>query len=295
MLSGWETALLTTLVLVLMTGMGATLTLEAFKLVIKHPVGVIIGLCSQFGWMPLIAFGLAMLVGLPNELAISLLVIGSSPGGTTSNMFAYFSRADLALSLSMTAVSTVVAIVMMPLALFLYGSRFTDATIGLPYIEVIKTLGGILFPVAIGMAIRHKSMRVAKIVERIGAFAGVSVLLLLVGNGFINQQGLILETPIELYACAISLGLIGMLMGYGTARAFRLRPAARRAVSLETGIQNSPLAIAVIVLAFPESQHQQMLIIPLLYAIFVLLSASFVTLFWRFVFRTQPSNLPTKD
>ena len=284
MLSEWETALLSVLVLVLMTGMGATLTLESFKMIARRPAGVLIGLCSQFGWMPLIAFGLTKLAGLPNELAISLIIVGVSPGGTTSNMFTYFSRADLALSLSMTAISTVVAIVMMPLLLFVYGSPFTDASIGIPYGEVVKTLALILIPVAVGMAIRQKSVWAAKIIERVGAIAGVSVLLLLVANGFINHHELILNSSPSLYLSAIGLGVVGMAAGYVTARLLRLEPPARRAVTLETGIQNSPLAIAVIVLAFPGAQHPRMLWIPLLYALFVLCSSSLVTLTWRYLF-----------
>ena len=283
MLSGWETVLLSVLVAVLMTGMGAALTVESFKEVLKRPVGVLIGLCSQFGWMPLLAYILATVLELPQELAIGLIVIGSAPGGTTSNMFTYFSRAHLALSLSMTAVSTVMAIVMMPLLLFVYGSSFTSSSICIPYREVVETLALTLIPVALGLMIRRRSAGAAKIIERAGAFAGVTVLILLAANGVLNHRELLFDSSPSLYLSAIGLGLVGMGAGYLTARVFRLKRAARRAVALETGIQNSPLAIAVIVLAFPKEQHPQLLWMPLLYALIVLCSSSIVTLIWRYL------------
>ena len=103
MLSGPEKALLAALLIVLMMGMGATLERSHVRDVLAKPRGVLVGLASQFGWMPLIATGLALAFGLPDELALGLLIVGCTPGGTTSNLFAYLSKADVALSIAMTA------------------------------------------------------------------------------------------------------------------------------------------------------------------------------------------------
>src|SRR5262245_12471333 len=128
MLSPLETALLALLLVVLMAGMGAGLTLDNFRAVLHRPRGPLVGLLSQYGWMPLIAYGLCKMLGLPADLAISLIVVGCTPGGTTSNLFTYFAGADVALSVTMTALSTIAAVVMMPLLLYLYATSYTNAS-----------------------------------------------------------------------------------------------------------------------------------------------------------------------
>ncbi len=281
MLSGLEKALLAVLVLVLMTGMGATLTPAAFKDIARRPRGVLIGIASQFGWMPLIAFALALTLDLPAEAAVGLILIGSTPGGTTSNLFTYYAKADLALSISMTAVSTVVAIGVMPLVLSVYATRFTDASLAIPYASIATTLAVVLVPVAIGMGIRHKSEKAARVTEKVGSLAGVGVLLLLVGSSLYRNGHLLAEMTPQLYIATIGLGLLGIVLGYGAATVAGLARPARRAVGLETGIQNSPLALAIIVATFPEAQHWGLMMPPLMYALFVLISSTLVTLVWR--------------
>src|SRR5687767_11989999 len=146
MLSPLETSLIGLLLIVLMFGMGASLTSERFREVLKYPRAFLIGTASQFGWMPLLAFLLARALHLPNEAAIGLIVMGTCPGGTTSNLFAHLSRADTALSLSMTAASKVLGIVMMPVSLYLYARGFSTDSLSIPYGEVVKTLLVLLLP-----------------------------------------------------------------------------------------------------------------------------------------------------
>ena len=281
MLGGFEKALLAVLVLVLMTGMGATLTLQSFRDVLRRPRGILIGLASQFGWMPLIAWALATVAGLPPELAIGLVVVGCTPGGTTSNLFTYFSRADLALSIGMTTVSTICAVALMPLVLWLYATPFTDATLQIPYGSIIQTLLVVLIPVGIGMAIRHRSETWAGRVESAGSMAGIAVLLLLVVSSLMQNSDVLAQIGPELYGVAVGLGAVGMALGYGVARVTGLQGPQRRAVALETGIQNSPLAFAIIIATFPDDTQSRMLWLPMLYALFVLITASLVTLAWR--------------
>ncbi len=281
MLSGFEKALLAILLITLMMGMGTTLDRSSVRSIAKSPKGIVIGVASQFGWMPLVAFGLAKALSLPNELALGLVLIGCTPGGTTSNLFAYFSKANVALSIGMTAVSTAVAVVAMPAVLWLYGSAFTDAQVALPIKDIVITLVLVLIPVWIGMGIRAKSASVAKWVERVGAWSGLGVLVLLVGTAVLNQRATFAEIPFNAYVAAVALGGVGMVLGYATATAVKLQESDRRAVALETGIQNSALAIGIVVATFPEAQHELLLRMPLLYALCVLLSASGVTAFFR--------------
>ena len=281
MLSGGEKALLALLLVVLMMGMGATLERRHIREVLAKPRGVLVGLASQFGWMPLIATTLSVVLGLPNELALGLLIVGCTPGGTTSNLFAYFARADLALSIAMTAISTLVAVVAMPAVLWLYGRNFTDNSFTLPLKDIVVTLLLVLLPVAIGMFVRSRSALWARRVERAGSVCGVGVLLLLVVSGLINNNAIFALIPIGGYVGAVALGLVGIALGYLAATFSGLNEAKRRAVALETGIQNSPLAIAIILASFPESSHEVMLRLPLLYALCVLFTSTGVAWWMR--------------
>ena len=261
MLSGPEKALLAALLIVLMTGMGATLERSHVRAVLAKPRGLFVGLASQFGWMPLIATGLGLALGLPHELALGLLIVGCTPGGTTSNLFAYLSKADVALSIAMTAFSTLIAVVAMPAVLWIYGRNFTDSSFALPIKDIVTTLLLVLVPVALGMLVRARSVIWAERVERAGSACGIGVLALLIVSGVVNNQEIFGLIPLGGYAAAISLGVVGIVLGYLAAGLAGLQEAQRRAVALETGIQNSPLAIAIIIASFPESSQAVMLCI----------------------------------
>lgn len=257
-----------------MTGMGATLTPKSFRDVASRPKGVLIGLLSQFGWMPLIAFGLATALGLSPALAVGLIIVGCTPGGTTSNLFAYYSRADVALSISMTVVSTVVAVVAMPLLVAFYVSSVEGLVFDVPLVSIATTLVLVLLPVAIGMGIRAKSEVAAKRAEKLGSWAGVAVLVVLIASSVWRNQSLFAQIPVAGYLAAFLLGVIGLLAGYVVSALLRLPEPQRRAVALETGIQNSPLAFAIVLSALPEEMQDEAIRLPMLYALFVLLSAS---------------------
>ncbi|MCR9159820.1 MAG: transporter [Nannocystaceae bacterium] len=281
MLGPLEKALLAALLLVLMTGIGATLSISHFKQILRSPRGVLIGLASQFGWMPLVAYGLARGLDLPPPMAIGLVLIGCTPGGTTSNMFTYYARADVALSVAMTVVSTAVATVAMPLLLIVYAEPLTSASLRLPLGNIVTTLVLVLVPVAIGIGIRANSEATAAKAERLGSASGVVVLVLLIGSSLWRNHADLALIPPAGYLAATALGVSGMLLGYAVARAARMGRSQRRAVALETGIQNSPLAFAIILAASPEAEQAKVLWLPMSYALCVLISASVVTLVFR--------------
>lgn len=281
MLTQLQTILLALLLVVLMAGMGASLTLEDFREVLRRPRGPLIGLLSQYGWMPLIAFGLCKALGLPDDLAISLIVVGCTPGGTTSNLFTYFAGADVALSVSMTALSTIAAVVLMPLTLYIYASGYASAGLKIPYGNITTTLAVMLVPLAIGMVVRARRPGAARVVESIGGVAGLGVLGLLIGTGLYNNMDVLRATTGTMYAAALGLGVLGFGFGWLGARVAGLSSAQRRAVAFETGIQNSPLALGILIASFPGEQQARMLWLPLLYALLVLISASVLTLGFR--------------
>lgn len=288
-----DQALLALMIFVIMLGMGASLTLDDFRAVARKPRGVLIGFISQFGLMPLIAFSLAIILNLHPAFAISLILIGCLPGGTTSNMFTYFARGSVALSISMTTASTILAIVMMPILLKLYTAGFTGqitadmqatgsaAEFVIPVKNIISSLVLVLLPVVMGMILRRKSPDWAKTAEDTAGFVGIIVILYLLGTAFIRHGGLFLQTPVEVYIGAIGIGLAGFFFGYWMSRLFGMFPLFQRAISLETGIQNGPIAFAVILLSFTEPVQSQMLWMAILYSTFIVMTSSIITLWFR--------------
>jgi bile acid transporter len=284
MLSPLETALIALLLVVLMFGMGATLTWERFQAVAREPKAFLIGTASQFGWMPLLAYGLAKGLSLPPLAALGLVVMGTCPGGTTSNLFAHLAKADVALSIAMTAASKVLGIVMMPICLYLYARPFTEANMPIPYSDVIKTLIVLLVPVAVAMLLRRRyGERFAHVAERIGSSSGMVLLIALIGISVVRNRALFSTLTLPMCVAAVALGLFGMLAGALVARAAGLTTAQRRTVSFETGVQNSPLCFAILVAAFPGESQLELLKLPLLYALFVLIEAALATTVYRWL------------
>lgn len=288
-----DQALLALMIFVIMLGMGASLTVDDFRAVVRKPRGVLIGFLSQFGLMPLIAFTLATVLNFHPAFAIALILIGCLPGGTTSNMFTYFSRGSVALSISMTTASTILALVMMPVLLKVYTGGFitqisasmlasgAGAEFVIPTGNIISSLVLILVPVALGMLLKRKSPDWAKTAEDTAGFVAVLVILYLLGTAFIRHGGLFAQTPWQVYVGAVGLGLAGFLFGYWFSRLIGMFPLFQRAISLETGIQNGPVAFAIILLSFSEPIQSQMLWLAILYSTFIVMTSSFVTLYFR--------------
>lgn len=291
-----EQILLLVMILVIMLGMGATLRVRDFKEVLKRPKGVAIGFICQFGILPPIAYGMAVVLGLNPAMAIGLILVACLPGGTTSNMFTYFSRGSVALSISMTAASTVLAIVITPVLLELYASGFAgqidrelqeagEGNFAIPYTNIVISLVAVVVPVLLGMVLLKYSPDWAKTAEDTASFTGIIVILFLLSSVFIRHGNLFLETSWQVYLGAILIGLFGYLFGYGLAAVVRMAPRYTYAISLETGIRNGPLAFAIILLSFNEPLQSQMLWLPILYSTFIVITASFLTLFYRRVGR----------
>lgn len=281
MLSGLDKLLIATLTLVLMVGMGASLTPGDYRRALERPRAILIGLLSQFGCMPLLAYLAIRSLGLEGTDALGLLLMACTSGGNASNMFSYFSRADLALSVSMTAVSTLASVVMMPTLLYAYSASLSQASMQIPYLAVMGTLALMLLPIGGGMWIRHRSARIAARVERVGAVAGAVLLALLLITSVSDQLDLLLSAEDASLVACLFVAASGMALGYMVARLAGLGPRQRQAVSLETGVQNAPLAIAVILATFPEAEQEALLKLPFLYAMTALCLGSLVTWTYR--------------
>jgi bile acid transporter len=282
MLTELETTLLGIMMMVIMLGMGASMTPRDFRIAFRKPKGILVGLLSQFAVMPFLGFALAMGLGLSPALVVGLILIACMPGGTTSNIFAYFSKGVLALSIMMTTVSTIAAVVMVPLLLAFYGGLAgVPAEFAIPPANVAQILVVLLVPTILGMILRKVNANIGASVELIGSFMGVVVILFLIVSWVPRNYGLLLETGGAIYLAVIGIGLAGMLFGYWVARALGQDTNRARTISLETGIQNGPLAVLVITLTFTGAMQQDVLLIPVLYALFIVLSSTAVTMYYR--------------
>lgn len=282
MLTETETKLLGVLMMVIMLGMGASLTFRDFLIAFRKPKGVIVGLICQYGIMPFLGYLLAVLLGLPPALAVGLILMGCMPGGTTSNIFTYFSKGALALSIMMTSVSTLVAVVMVPALISFYSARAgVTGEFAIPASNVAQVLVVLLVPTVIGMFLRKFNPNVGATIELIGSMLGIFVILFLLVSWVPRNYQLLLSTPWPVFFASIGLGLFGMLLGYWLARLLRQDNNRSRTISLETGIQNGPLAVLIVTLTFSGEMQQQVLLIPVLYSLFIVISSSLITMWYR--------------
>ena len=280
MLTEFETKLLGIMMMVIMLGMGASLTFKDFRIAFRKPQGILVGLVCQYGIMPFLGYALAVVLGLPPALAIGLILMGCMPGGTTSNIFTYFSKGDLSLSILMTMGSTLCAIVMVPITLAFY-SQGIEGNWKIPSENVIQVLFVLLVPTVIGIALRKWNANVGAVIEMIGGFLGVVVILFLTISWIPRNFQLLMDTGFPVYAGSIGLGLFGFALGYGLSRLLRQTPRRGRTIAMETGIQNGPLGVLIVTLTFTGTQQQDVLLIPVLYSLFIVLSSSIITIWFR--------------
>lgn len=278
MVDEFTQTLLGIMVAVIMLGMGASLTPRDFLLALKRPYGLMIGVVSQYGFMPFLGFLLVSFLTLPEAIAVGVLIMACMPGGTTSNIFTYFSKGNLALSVLMTVTSTVFGVVLIPIILVLYANVLG---LEIPREDIIRVLIVLLVPVAIGMGLRKLNANVGAVIEFGGSIlALIFIVFIMVTWVPQNWQFLLTTTPAT-YVAAIALGLVGITIGYGFARGLRLHPRNARTVALETGIQNGPLAIAIIAFTFAGNEAQSYMAVPALYSLFIVIISTLVTLVFR--------------
>jgi bile acid transporter len=286
----FEQTLLRIFILIIMFGLGAGLTPKDFGLALRRPWGLVIGWVTQFAVMPFTAYVLIVVFLFPFStgeniafIALGALIMGSVPAGTTSNLFTYFSKGNLALSVMMTINSTLWAFIMTPLMLFIYANFLSlNDTITIEFAELATVIGGLIVPVALGMLVRRLSANAGSVLELIGGLFGVLFIPFLIAIWVPRNWQLLMVTEWPTYVVAIGLGLVGITVAFWIAKALRLHPANVRTIALETGIQNGPLAIAVIVAVYIDSPGlDQILLVPALYSLFIVLISTAVTLVFR--------------
>ena len=241
------------LLFLVMVGMGMTLTVGDFALVLRSPKGVVIGVILQFGLLPLLAMALGHLAGFYDAypfIFIGLILVAASPGGVTSNLMTYLGKGDVALSVSLTALCTVLAIVFTPLMMTLYGSNIPDFSI--PVVEVVKTMMVlVIVPLFVGMVVRAKSEGFAKKAEKPFAILGLVALLFLIVVGIWSNADKFADTDrygLAFYGVIFALTLAGMVSAGMVSKLMRVANYQIRAISLEVGLRNASLSMTIALL-----------------------------------------------
>ena len=284
-----EQAILALMIFVIMLGMGASLTPRDFILALKRPYGLFIGVVSQYGFMPLIGFILATTLPVNDTLKIGIMIMACMPGGTTSNIFTYFSKGNLALSVLMTVTSTVFGVILIPIVLVVYAGALE---LDIPRENIIVTLVLLLVPVAIGMMLRKLNANVGAVTEFMGSLLAVFFIVFLIVSWIPRNWEFLLTTTWATYFGAIMLGLFGFLLGYGFSTLLRLHPRNARTVALETGIQNGPLAIAIIAFTWSGAEAQSVMAVPVLYSLFIVITSTMLTMWFRRINTANEQPLP---
>lgn len=235
-------SLISVLLGLIMLGMGLTLSLEDFRRVAAIPRGVATGVVLQFTIMPLAGLAMAFVFGLEQGLAVGLVLVACCPGGTASNVVAFLARANLALSVTMTLASTLVAIALTPLLSGWLGGVFIEIDRWSLFRSMVVI---VLIPVVLGVALNTLMPRATAKVARISPLFSVIVIVLIVGAIVGASKELILTHAGGLLLAVLGLHVIGFGLGFLLSRIAGMAPAEQRTISIEVGMQNSGLGASL--------------------------------------------------
>jgi len=244
---GWVLPQVTVLLGIIMFGMGMTLEVEDFKNILKNPKEIFIGSLAQFTLMPLIAFGLAVVFQLPPELAVGVILVGTCPGGTASNVMTYLAKGDVALSVSITTLSTFLAPVVTPLLTVWLAGKWIPVSAGAMFISIVKI---VLIPIVLGLIINSLFGSKLKAVTKSLPAVSVIAIVLIVGGVVGANSGKIATTGAAIFLIVILHNVLGIISGYFLGDKLSLEEAKKRALSIEVGMQNSGLAVSLAVAHF---------------------------------------------
>lgn len=244
-----KTTYVNTLLGIVMFGMGLTLKPADFKVVFSRPKDVIIGCLSQFTIMPLLAFGLTKAFSLPAELAIGVILVGTCPGGTSSNVMTYLSKGDVALSVGMTAVSTVLAPFLTPLLTYVYVGAKVDVNMLSMFLSIIKV---VIVPIASGFVINHFFKKFTEAAIEVLPLISTTAIVAIVAAVVSDNSAKIMTSGLLIVGVVILHNVCGYLLGYGIGKVLRLDTTKCRAISIEVGMQNSGLATSLAATHFAQ-------------------------------------------
>lgn len=232
---------------IVMFGMGMTLSLSDFKVVFTKPKAVIAGILAQFIIMPGLAFVLVTIFQLPPELAVGVILVGCCPGGTSSNVMTYLAKGDVALSVGMTACTTIMAPIVTPLLVLLLAGQTVDVAVLDMFISIVQV---VLLPIALGFVINKLFEKVAqKFAKILPLISVIAISLIIMAVVAANAKSL-MSVGLLIIAVVMLHNVCGYALGYLAGRLLGLSKAQRRTLSIEVGMQNSGLATSLATVHF---------------------------------------------
>lgn len=234
--------------MIVMIGMGLSLTTKDFKRIVLYPKAIILGMINQLVFLPLVAYVLISFFDVRPALAIGLIILAACPGGPTSNLITHLCKGDTALSVSLTAVSSILTLFTIPLILEWSVQYYSaqDTVIEINRLDIFKDLLLVsLVPIALGMLIKHYKSDFAVKMEKPVKIASALILLVLIVGLTIKERANIIPYFSEVGLSALSLNIVSLALGFTTARLMGLNKQQSISISIESGIQNGTLAIGI--------------------------------------------------
>lgn len=271
-----STIVLASSLIIIMLGMGMSLVIDDFKRIIVYPKAILVGLVNQLILLPLIGFGIAVGFPLTPEIAIGIMILAACPGGPTSNLIAHLAKGDTALSVTLTALSSFITILTIPFIVNFALEHFLDQgeIIQLDVMDSIKNIFIIIIiPIIIGMLIRKYASGFANKMEKPVRIASAIVLALVIIGIVIKEKENFVSYFQQAGIVALLLNVSSMVVGYFSARLFRIKDKRALSISIESGIQNGTLAITIAVVLLGSTEFA---IAPAIYSILMFFTGGVV-------------------
>lgn len=241
---------------VIMFGLGLDLTPGDFARIGKRPKAVALALACQLLLLPAVCFGLVLLFRLPPVLAVGMMLLAASPGGTTANLYSHLFRGDVALNISLTAINSVIAVLTLPVIVNLSIAWFQpgDMTVGLQLKKTIEVFMIVLAPVCLGMLVRGFKPGFARAMDKPVRLASVVILTLVIAGAVVSNFAVLKDDFLALAGIVVSFCILSLGIGFVVPRLFRINREQSIASAFEVGLHNATLAIVIAesVLAVPD-------------------------------------------
>ena len=235
--------------MIVMFGMGLTLDFKDFALVFTKPKYILLGCLAQFTIMPALAYGLSLAFALDAGMMAGVILVGTCPGGTSSNVITYLSRGDVALSVGMTSVNTLLAPFLTPAITYLLLRTTVDVDVVAMFMSIVQV---VIIPIVLGFVINKLFAKITRALVDVLPAVSVTAICLIVACVVSHNAARILATGVLVFAVVFLHNMLGYLCGFGLGKVLRLDVPQVKALSVEVGMQNSGLATSLAGSSFPE-------------------------------------------
>lgn len=237
-----DTSAITPMLGVVMFGMGLTLSPSDFRPVLQRPKDILIGEIAQFLIMPSLAWLLCKLLSLPEELSLGVVLVGCCPGGTASNVICYLAKGDVALSVAMTGVSTLLAPVVTPALVWLLAGESVEVDIVSMFLSIVQV---VIVPIVLGLAANHYFRQTTQRIIPLLPMISTLSIAFIIGIIVAHNSSSILGCSLIVAVAVILHNVLGLVLGYGLSALTGSEPSRRSAIAIEVGMQNSGLATSL--------------------------------------------------